>query len=238
MKKIKFIAVVLAGGQGIRMGSSLPKQFRTVLGKPLFIHTLNIYEKITEVDEVCLVISAEHRLLYNKFLKRYPCPKVKYIVEGGQLRQESIRNAVLSLPLDVFLVLHNGVCANISPDLVRKTVRVAPKTGVATPYELAYHTVFSVKKNGSCKVYKRKNLGYACHPFVVRADILRKAMGEIRPNMKRQMAELEMIQKIKQDVVLIKTDSHQNVKLTYEHDLKTIEFILKRYRSDQDKSQD
>lgn len=238
MKKTKFIAVVLAAGQGTRMGKkALPKQFYKILGKPLLVHTLDIYEKMKEVDEICLVINAKYRSTYDRLLKRYSCSKVKYVIEGGQSRQESIRKAVLGLPLDVSLILHNCVCSNISSDLIQETIRAARKTGVATPYELAYHTVFSVRENGTCRVYKREDLGYASHPFIARADILRKALGKIKPNLKRQISELEMMQKIGQNVVLIQTDSHQGVKLTYEHDLKTIEFILRRYRNDRDKSQ-
>ena len=41
----KNIAIVFAGGVGARMGSGLPKQFIEVNGKPIIIHTLDIFEE-------------------------------------------------------------------------------------------------------------------------------------------------------------------------------------------------
>ena len=41
------IAIIFAGGSGARMGSGLPKQFIEVNGKPIIIHTLDIFEVLT-----------------------------------------------------------------------------------------------------------------------------------------------------------------------------------------------
>ena len=47
----KNIAIVFAGGSGARMGSGLPKQFLEINGKPIIIHTLEIFEEHPEIDE-------------------------------------------------------------------------------------------------------------------------------------------------------------------------------------------
>ena len=48
----KNIAIIFAGGVGARMGSGLPKQFIEVNGKPIIIHTLDIFEEHPDIDEI------------------------------------------------------------------------------------------------------------------------------------------------------------------------------------------
>ena len=51
------IAVIVAGGSGIRMGENIPKQFIEVANKPVLVHTLETVQKhplIDAVEVVCL----------------------------------------------------------------------------------------------------------------------------------------------------------------------------------------
>ena len=46
----KNVAIIFAGGVGARMGSGLPKQFIEVNGKPIIVHTLDIFEEHPDID--------------------------------------------------------------------------------------------------------------------------------------------------------------------------------------------
>ena len=46
----KNIAVIFAGGSGARMGAGLPKQFLEIDGKPIIIHTLELFEENDSID--------------------------------------------------------------------------------------------------------------------------------------------------------------------------------------------
>ena len=59
----KNIAIVFAGGVGARMGSGLPKQFIEVNGKPIIIHTLDIFEEHPDIDEI--YVACKDCLLYT-----------------------------------------------------------------------------------------------------------------------------------------------------------------------------
>lgn len=56
----KNIAIVFAGGVGARMGSGLPKQFIEVNGKPIIIHTLDIFEEHPDIDEIYVACKEEY----------------------------------------------------------------------------------------------------------------------------------------------------------------------------------
>ncbi len=53
------IAVILAGGLGLRLGESLPKQYIEVKGRPVISYCLDIFENHSEVETVWIV--AEER---------------------------------------------------------------------------------------------------------------------------------------------------------------------------------
>ena len=38
------IAIVFAGGSGVRMGAGVPKQFLEINGKPIIVHTLQLFQ--------------------------------------------------------------------------------------------------------------------------------------------------------------------------------------------------
>ena len=46
------IAVIFADGSGARMGAGLAKQFLEVNGKPIIIHTLEIFDEHPEIDKI------------------------------------------------------------------------------------------------------------------------------------------------------------------------------------------
>ena len=57
------IAIILAGGVGLRVGANRPKQFVEVLGKPILAYTIEIFQNHPEVDAVEVVchVSADYQ---------------------------------------------------------------------------------------------------------------------------------------------------------------------------------
>ena len=53
-------AIVFAGGSGERMGSSVPKQYLELDGKPVLVHTLELFERHPEIDGIYLVVGNAH----------------------------------------------------------------------------------------------------------------------------------------------------------------------------------
>ena len=45
------IAIIFAGGSGVRMGAGVPKQFLEINGKPILIHTLQLFQYH---DQACI----------------------------------------------------------------------------------------------------------------------------------------------------------------------------------------
>ena len=118
----KNIAIVFAGGVGARMGSGLPKQFIEVNGKPIIIHTLDIFEEHPDIDEIYVACKEEYIRKLQKMVQRHMIDKVKKIVPGGATGQDSIYNALQAArennTPDSIVLIHDGVRPCISKEVI------------------------------------------------------------------------------------------------------------------------
>ena len=55
MQKEKCTAIVLAAGQGKRMGTKIQKQYLEIKGKPILYYSLSAFEESKLIDEIVLV---------------------------------------------------------------------------------------------------------------------------------------------------------------------------------------
>ena len=86
------IAVIVAGGVGNRMGQSIPKQFINVYDKPILLYTLEGFERHPMVDAIEVVCIEGWEDTVWSYAQHYNISKLKWIVTGGAMVQESIRN--------------------------------------------------------------------------------------------------------------------------------------------------
>jgi len=97
MSTPKCIALIVAAGQGIRAGEGLPKQYRQLVGRPVLRRSIDAFLQHPAISQVQVVISSEHRELYDAAVKdlRLPDP-----VMGGATRQDSVRLGLEALSKD------------------------------------------------------------------------------------------------------------------------------------------
>jgi 2-C-methyl-D-erythritol 4-phosphate cytidylyltransferase/2-C-methyl-D-erythritol 2,4-cyclodiphosphate synthase len=88
------IALVVAAGTGERFGGGLPKQYRTLLGRPLLRHAVERLGGHPAVDAVCVVRRAEHGDIYAEAVAGLDLLPP---VTGGATRQESVLRGLESL---------------------------------------------------------------------------------------------------------------------------------------------
>ena len=89
------IGLIFAGGTGSRMNSKdKPKQFLEVHGKPIIVHTIDLFEETEEVDAVVVVILSDYLGYMAELVKKFNLKKVKAIVPGGETGQLSIFNGL------------------------------------------------------------------------------------------------------------------------------------------------
>ena len=127
------IAVIVAGGVGNRMGQSIPKQFINVYDKPILLYTLEGFERHPMVDAIEVVCIEGWEDTVWSYAQHYNISKLKWIVTGGAMVQESIRNGVFSLEdkcsADDVIIIHDGIRPLVDAEVLTDVIRKAQQYG-------------------------------------------------------------------------------------------------------------
>lgn len=123
------IAVIIAGGSGSRMGQDIPKQFIHVYDKPIIIYTLEGFQRHPMIDAIEVVcIDGWHEVLWA-YARQFGITKLKWVVNGGNSGQESIRNGVFNLEdkagEDDIIIIHDGIRPLVDATVLTDVIKTA-----------------------------------------------------------------------------------------------------------------
>ena len=129
------IAIIIAGGSGSRMGQDIPKQFINVYDKPILIYTLEGFQKHPLIDAIEVVCIEGWQDVLWAYSKQFNIDKLKWVVEGGDFGQESIRNGVYNLEgkidNDDIVVIHDGIRPLVDETVLTDVIMKCKKYGNA-----------------------------------------------------------------------------------------------------------
>lgn len=125
----KVTAIVLAAGKGSRMNSDIPKQYLTLLGKPVLFYSLRAFEE-SDVDEIVLVTgSGEEEYCQKEIVEKYHIKKVVHIVEGGKERYHSVWQGLKAAEAAGYVLIHDGARPLISVEVINAAIIKVKETG-------------------------------------------------------------------------------------------------------------
>jgi len=115
-------AIVLAGGQGVRMGVDIdtPKQFILLAGKPLILYSLETAQNNPNIDRICVVCPLDWNKQVWEWVKAYKFDKVAAIAESGYDRQKSVHNGLNAITADRndIVIIMTAVCPFVSQQTI------------------------------------------------------------------------------------------------------------------------
>lgn len=154
-------AIILAGGKGKRMNSSISKQFIEIKGKPIIYYTIKKFNENKKVDNIVVVLSQEEIEYFKEnILNKYNL-KVDKIVIGGAERQDSVYNGLKSLEnsgTDIVLI-HDGARPFISDRIIDDGIEYATIYGACAPGVMPKDTIkIKGKSNFSIDTPNRETL--------------------------------------------------------------------------------
>lgn len=90
----KTIAIILAGGKSTRNMQNIPNQFINVLGKPVIIYSLEVYQKHPLIDEIYIVCVKNWEKILIAYAEQYGISKLRGIIPAGNSGILSVKNGV------------------------------------------------------------------------------------------------------------------------------------------------
>lgn len=130
---MKKYAVIVAGGIGSRMNSSIPKQFLILKNRPLLFYTVNAFLQSYDDLEVILVLPTDHLAKGQEIIDAYFDNYRIQICEGGRTRFHSVRNGLSLIKENSIVFVHDGVRCLVSKELIHKCYDAAIEMGTAIP---------------------------------------------------------------------------------------------------------
>lgn len=142
------IALIFAGGTGTRMNlDSMPKQFLEVDHIPIIIHTIKHFEQHPSISDICIVCLSSGISYLNDLLQKFQIRKVRWIVEGGQTGQDSIRNGLFRICQEIaddIILIHDGVRPLIDKEIISNCITCVERNRTAVTVVPAIETIITV----------------------------------------------------------------------------------------------
>ncbi len=175
---MKFFLIIPASGSGSRFGLRTPKQFFKIDGREILVHTLLRFNSLNELDSIVLSTKKDYILKINNLVSKYRINKVKQVVIGGKLRQDSVYNAlkILKALKGDRIIVHDAVRPFVSTLLLKRLLKESVKYDCVIPALNLTDTIKMTDKKGFViRTVPRENLWSVQTPQVFEYSKLLKA---------------------------------------------------------------
>ena len=208
------------------MGSGMPKQFLEVAGKPIIIHTLEIFEEHDMIDKIYIACKKEYIKHLKRLIEKNLIRKVAGIVPGGTTGQDSIYKA-LKMAYDEndgddIVLIHDGVRPHITSAVISEDIECVRQNGSAITCTPLFETpVISSDGKTIDDVPSRDGFFTAQAPqcFYLK-DVIEahEQMRKMNPNYEGIIDTCTLMKKLGHEVVMVQ-GNRGNVKVTTPEDL-------------------
>lgn len=121
MQKENCTAIVLAAGQGRRMGTETQKQYLEILEKPVLWYSLEAFQKSEIIDDIIIVVGkGQEEYCKKEIVEKYQIQKVKKIVSGGAERYHSVWNGLKELQESGYVFIHDGARPFVDEEMIKR----------------------------------------------------------------------------------------------------------------------
>lgn len=210
---MKISLILLAGGRGIRMGSSKPKTFLSLKGKPIILHSFDLFASMEEIDEIVVVCPEEHRHIFP--------PGTLFALPGNE-RQDSVQSGFQKTTGE-FLLIHDGARPLVKKEDVQKLLQEGIPIGAATLGAPTKNTIKQVETSGMVeKTLHRPALYDMFTPQLLRRDLYEQGFAAAKGKILTD--DVALAERIGHPVKIVEGCS-QNIKITTPIDLKLAEIL-------------
>ena len=235
-EKKKCYAIVLSAGTGSRMGSSVPKQYLTLLDRPVIYYSLKAFEDSPYIDEILLVAGADD-LSYVKeeIVDKYGFTKVTAILAGGKERYFSVANALKNLEgKDGYVMIHDGARPMLTEEIIGRLYEGVCTYEAVCAAVLVKDTIKIVDEEGfAVRTPDRKTVYAVQTPQVFSLPLITGAYGELlqNPDTYRNVTVTDdamVVECVYGKKVKMLQGSYENIKITTPEDMEVAKVYLSK----------
>jgi 2-C-methyl-D-erythritol 4-phosphate cytidylyltransferase len=213
------LAIIPAAGVGVRMGGGTPKQFLSLEGVPIFVHTVRKFVSSDAIDEIMLALRAEEMERAQADVDREHFSKPVRLVAGGATRQQTVARALAETPpATEIVVVHDAVRPFIELAMIQRVVEAARKSGAAILGIPSVDTVKQVERQTILGTIPRERIVLAQTPQAFRYSIIQEAFARAAADGFNGTDESSLAERLGHNVTVL-MGSDRNIKITKPSDL-------------------
>ncbi len=214
--------IIVAGGSGRRMGSSLPKQFMLLSNEPILARSINRIHEALPKAEIVVVLPEAHVAMWQNLAARFDVAAHK-IALGGSERFHSVKNGIAALSDEVSIIaVHDGVRPLASKKLIIKLILEAEKCDAVIP-AIAPPDSYRIVEDNASRIIDRSKLRIIQTPQVFNADALRKAYEQ---EFSQAFTDDASVAEAAGYAITLCEGEHENIKITTPADIIIAEAII------------
>jgi 2-C-methyl-D-erythritol 4-phosphate cytidylyltransferase len=118
-------ALIVAGGKGTRIKSKVAKQFLTLNGLPILMHTLLAFRRYSEKVKIILVLPEDDFSTWSELCTQHQFQIPITLQKGGDTRFQSVKNGLQKIEGEGLVAIHDGVRPLVSEDIIGASYRLA-----------------------------------------------------------------------------------------------------------------
>lgn len=234
--KTRCTAIVLAGGQGTRMGTKVKKQYLHIQDRPVLYYSLRVFEQSAIIDDVILVVGkGQIEYVRKEFVQKYCFSKVRHIVEGGKERYHSVWEGLKTVRAEKrqkesYLFIHDSARPFVTEEILERAYYDVEKYGACVVGMPSKDTVKLVNEsNFAAETPDRRFVWIIQTPQVFRASVIIDAYEKMMGRETIHATDDAMAVENELHIPVHMTEgSYENIKITTPEDLDVAEVFARR----------
>lgn len=204
------------------MGNELPKQFLPIGGKPVLMHTLEVFREYDAMLQIILVLPHSQQDFWKQLCEEHHFTITHTVANGGETRFHSVKNGLEWVHAPGLVGVHDGVRPFVSIEVIRRCYDLAEEHKAVIPVIGMVETVRHLTEDGS-ETVPRDDYKLVQTPQVFDVDLLKRAYAqEFRSFFTDDASVVESIGV----PVCLAEGNRENIKITTPFDLKVGSALL------------
>ena len=229
--------IIVAGGQGLRMGGDIPKQFLPIGGRPVLMRTMERFAEYSEDLQIILVLPQSQWEYWRELCQKYnfPFPSASkaspsggglegasyLLASGGSTRFHSVQNGLAQIPDDAEGVVgvHDGVRPFVSVEVIARCYEAARTEKAVVPVVPVVESLRHISKGAVV----RNDYRLVQTPQVFDIQLLKRAY---RQSFNESFTDdASVVESLGHSITMVE-GNRENIKITTPFDLRIAETLV------------
>lgn len=209
------------------MGNALPKQFIPIGGKPLLMHTIDVFYQYDKNIHIILVLPISQQAYWKELCKEYAFQRPYLLANGGDTRFHSVQNglSLIDRQENGIVGVHDGVRPFVSIETIKLCYDTAERLDAVVPVTDINETIRYVSSTSQSHTVNRDEYKLVQTPQVFNLQLLKQAYQQ--EYIETFTDDASVVEAMGKTIHLV-TGNRENIKITTPFDLTIAETLLKQ----------